>query len=290
MSAICGMMGRRSATHPNPDLGTMLDALADYGLGRTEWSDGAVHIGRRCRLDDGDGAPPKRRASAEPAVSLHRCREAGLALAADVRLDDREALQDALGCRGAEVSDGELILRAYRRWGRDCPSRLLGDYAFALWDGCRRILFCARDHIGVKPFYYARTGESFVFASAVPAVLAAPGVSGRLDDDFVAAHLTRIGPNTTVRTFFAAVRKLPPGHALTVTGDGRLLSGVDPHQCAAKADRLLGRPLHLEGGDVALRLAELHPDQVNGLVEVAVLVRVSFFLDLRQRLALRRVP
>ena len=222
MSAICGMMGRRSATHPNPDLGAMLDALADYGLGRAEWSDGPVHIGRRCRLDAGDGASPKRRASAEPAVSLHRCREAGLALAADVRLDDREALQDTLGCRGAEVSDGELILRAYRRWGRDCPSRLLGDYAFALWDGRRRILFCARDHIGVKPFYYAWTGERFVFASAVPAVLAAPGVSGRLDDDFVAAHLTRIGLNTTMRTFFVAVRKLPPGHALTVTGDGRL--------------------------------------------------------------------
>ena len=54
-------------------------------------------------------------------------------------------------------------------------------------------------------------------------------------------------------------------HAAEVE-DGRLLSGADPHQCAAKADRLLGRPLHLKGDDVALRLAELHPDQVDGLV------------------------
>ena len=211
--------GRPGAT---PDLGAMLDALADYGPGRAEWCDGPVGLGQRCRWDAGAGAPPGERAPAEPAVRLHRCREAGLALAADARLDDRETLRAALGCREAGASDGELILRAYRRWGRGCPNRLLGDYAFALWDARRRTLFCARDHIGARPFYYARTGRRFVFASAVPAVLAAPGVPGQLDEDLVAAYLTRIALNTTTRTFFAAVRKLPPGHALTVTGDGRL--------------------------------------------------------------------
>ena len=202
----------------------MLDALADYGAGRAEWSDGPVSLGRRCRLDADGGALPEKPAPAQQpgAVQLHRCHEAGLTLAADARLDDREALRGALSCREADVADGELILRAYRRWGRDCPSHLLGDYAFALWDARRHTLFCARDHIGAKPFYYARTGERLVFASAVPAVLAAPGVSGRLDEALVAAHLTRIWCSPTTRTFFAAVRKLPPGHALTATGEGRL--------------------------------------------------------------------
>ena len=201
----------------------MLDALADYGAGRAEWSDGPVSLGRRCR-EDADGVLPEKRAPAQQpgAVQLQRCREAGLTLAADARLDDREALRGALGCREADVADGELILRAYRRWGRDCPSHLLGDYAFALWDARRHTLFCARDHIGAKPFYYARTGERLVFASAVPAVLAAPGVSGQLDEAFVAAHLTRISCGPTTHTFFAAVRKLPPGHALTATREGRL--------------------------------------------------------------------
>ena len=222
MSAICGVLGGRPGANPDPDVGAMLDALADCGAGRAEWSDGPVRLGRRCRRDTGDGAPPPERASPEPAARIHRCREAGLALAADARLDDREALRDALGCREAGICDGELILRAWRRWGPDCPNRLLGDYAFALWDARRRILFCARDHIGARPFYYARAGERFVFASAVPAVLAAPGVPDRIDDDFVAAHLTHISLETTTHTFFAAVRKLPPGHALTVTGDGRL--------------------------------------------------------------------
>ena len=223
MSAICGVFGGRPGT--SPDVGAMLDALADYGVGRAEWSDGPVRLGRRCRLDAGDGVLSQERTSPEPAARIHRCREAGLALAADARLDDREALRDALGCREAGVCDGALILRAWRRWGPDCPNHLLGDYAFALWDARRRILFCARDHVGARPFYYARAGERFVFASAVPAVLAAPGVPDRLDDDFVAAHLTHIGLDTTTHTFFAAVRKLPPGHALTVTGDGRLRTG-----------------------------------------------------------------
>ena len=222
MSAICGVLGGRPGANPSPDVGAMLDALADYGAGRAEWSDGPVRLGRRCRRDAGDGAPPQERPSPEPAARIHHCREAGLALAADARLDDREALRDALGCREAGVCDGELILRAWRRWGPGCPNHLLGDYAFALWDARRRTLFCARDHIGVRPFYYARAGERFVFASAVPAVLAAPGVSDRLDDDFVAAHLTHIGLDTTTHTFFSAVRKLPPGHTLTVTGEGRL--------------------------------------------------------------------
>ncbi len=222
MSAICGILGCRPGA--DSDVGAMLDALADYGAGRAEWSDGPVSLGRRCRLDAGGSALPEQPASAQQpgAIQLHRCREAGLTLAADARLDDREALRGALSCREADVADGELILRAYRRWGRDCPSHLLGDYAFALWDARRHTLFCARDHIGAKPFYYARTGERFVFASAVPAVLAAPGVSGQLDEAFVAAHLTRIASSSTTRTFFAAVRKLPPGHALTATREGRL--------------------------------------------------------------------
>ena len=143
---------------------------------------------------------------------------AGVWLAADARLDDRDALCDALGVAVTErgtLADAELILRAWLRWGDDCPRHLFGDYAFALWDVRRRTLFCARDHIGARPLYYALPGEGIVFASAVEAVLAVPGVSHALDEAEVASHLAR-GPIDDSRTFFAAVRKLPPGHALCV--------------------------------------------------------------------------
>ena len=146
-------------------------------------------------------------------------RDAGCILVADARLDDRDSLCDALGVPHPErpaAGDHSLILRAWRRWGPECPNHLLGDYAFALWDADTRTLFCARDHIGCRPFYYAQTPERFIFASTVEAVLAAPGVSDALDEPMVASYLTQLFVCTATRTFFKAVRKLPSGHSLTV--------------------------------------------------------------------------
>ena len=92
------------------------------------------------------------------APPLHFDHEAGLAAVADVRLDDREGLRGALGlrrCNGAGLADGERVLRALRRWAGDLPKHLFGDYAFALRDARKRVLFCARDPMGVKLCYYS---------------------------------------------------------------------------------------------------------------------------------------
>ena len=191
----------------------MLAALADHGPERATWTEGGSGLGRR-------GAPsPEPDPSGRSAHPFPVDHGAGLVVAADARLDDRDALCDALGVplpERAGLTDAELILRAFMRWGRDCPHHLLGDYAFAVRDRRRRTLFCARDHIGARPFYYALTTRRFVFASAVEAVLAAPDVSDALDERVVATHLTVEALRSGARTFFAAVRKLPPGHTLTV--------------------------------------------------------------------------
>ena len=216
MNGICGLhLGGADGVGP------MLDALAGYGTDGVAWTEPAgereadapvVALGVRWTPE-----PGKRRAGA----SFRIDRGGGFAVAADARLDDRGALCDALGVPRAEragLDDRDLIARAWARWGRDCPGRLLGDYAFAVWDRRARILFCARDHIGARPFYYARTAHGFAFASAVEAVLAAPGVDDRLDEGAVATWLVRRNLLTNTRTFFEKVRKLPPGHALTVAG------------------------------------------------------------------------
>ena len=208
MKAICGILCG------GPDAGraldALLDALADYGPERAARTEGAVRLG--CRhagsVDTGAG---------RPALAVD-C-GAGLVLAADARIDDRGALCDALGVPHPEragLDDADLVLRAFARWGEASPAHLVGDYAFAVWDGRRGALFCARDHIGARPFYYALEDERFVFASAVEAVLTAPGVSGALDEAVVAARLSSIMADKTSRTFYRAVRKLPAGHALTV--------------------------------------------------------------------------
>ena len=202
MAAICGISNVHGGGGRGPRaIGLMQAELAGDGPARSVCAEGQVRFG--CR---------------DAAASMCVDRAAGVWLAADARLDDRDALCDALRVPAAdrgEVVDAELILRAWLRWGQDCPGRLLGDYAFAVWDARRGTLFCARDHIGARPFYYALPGQGIVFASAVEAVLAAPGVSRALDEAVVASYLTR-GPTDDARTFFAAVRKLPPGHALRV--------------------------------------------------------------------------
>ena len=209
MTAICGILSRGDVAAP---LAAMLEALDAYGTQGGAWTGEGVGLGVRHRPS----------AAGEQDVRFYG--EAGLALVADVRLDDRETLCAALGVPypdRADIADGALLLRAYRRWGEECPHHLLGDYAFAVWNTRTRTLFCARDHVGVRPFYYAATAQGFVCASAVEAVLAAPFVSDALDETTAATFLTRISLTTPTRTFFRAVRKLPPGHTLTVDGGAR---------------------------------------------------------------------
>ena len=211
MNAICGAY--LCDTRREDGLGAMLAALSDYGEDHAQWREGAVGLGGcYTKAPDGNGA------------ERARCLQhgAGVVVAADVRLDDRDALCDALDIPRADrspLTDAGLVRRAWLRWGPACPNHLLGDYAFAVWDANERTLFCARDHAGVRPLYYAATRNGVVFASAVEAVLAVPEVSDALDEATVAAYLTGTGWNSTTRTFFKEVRKLPPGHTLTVKGD-----------------------------------------------------------------------
>jgi asparagine synthase (glutamine-hydrolysing) len=145
-----------------------------------------------------------------------------LAITADARLDDREGLARQIGVAPPELAqmpDGRLILRAYRKWGRACPQHILGDFAFAIWDAGARTLFCARDHIGLRPFYYNLTTERFVFATDLAALRAVPGISDSLDEPYVASHLRHKFFTHTERTLFEAARKLPPGHTLTIRPD-----------------------------------------------------------------------
>ena len=192
----------------------MLGGLPGDDKHPNEWTDGTVALGGKART----GAKPR---SSPSCVAFDG--HSSLALVADVRLDDRRSLCDALGIPHPErqqVADAALVLGAYARWRRDCADHLLGDYAFAVWDANERSLFCARDHAGARPFYYALAPAGFAFASTVEGVLAAPGVRDDLDELSVAEHLTSIGLLSTTRTFFKAVAKLPPGHTLTVDCSG----------------------------------------------------------------------
>lgn len=140
-------------------------------------------------------------------------------ITADARVDDRARLATELESKGRrdlhEASDALLILHAYHAWGEDCVQHLLGDFSFGIWDGRTRRLFCARDHFGVKPFYYAEVPGGIVFSNTLDCVRSHPKVGSALDDLAVCDFLlfgSNLEPTTTM---FADVRRLPPAHILT---------------------------------------------------------------------------
>ena len=130
----------------------------------------------------------------------------------------RERLE-ALGHTFRTKSDTEVILHAYRQWGRGCVEELDGMFAFAVWDAGKRELLLARDRFGKKPLYYRAAGGSIVFASTLTALLEHPSVPRVIDDAALAEYL---GLEYVVapRTILAGVRKLEAGHALVATARG----------------------------------------------------------------------
>jgi len=136
----------------------------------------------------------------------------------DGRLDDRGLLAASLGHarlpgQAGRMSDAELIVSAYDRWAEDCVSHLLGDFAFCLWDGRTRRLFCARDHFGVKPMYYAHVGHTLIVSSSLRWLRRYPGVSCRLRKESIGDFLL-FGVCQQSHTAFADISRVPPGHRL----------------------------------------------------------------------------
>ena len=148
-------------------------------------------------------------------------------IVADCRVDARPALIAELQRRGhhdlAEVSDAELVLRAYTVWGDDCVHHLLGDYAFAIWDGARRRLFCARDQLGVKPFYYAHVDSLLIFSNTLDCIRRHPAISDDLNDLAIADFLLFDAIQDPEATSFKDIQRLLPAHTLTVEA-GTVLS------------------------------------------------------------------
>jgi asparagine synthase (glutamine-hydrolysing) len=140
----------------------------------------------------------------------HLYQNEDIVLTADCRLDNREELIRLLGSP-AEMSDTGLLAESYRRWGDDMAARLLGDFAFALWDKPRRRLLAARDHFGVKPFYFCFAGDRFLFASDIGVLLVSGEVNQEVREAAIADFLAMLPPPPDL-TAFAHIGRLPPAH------------------------------------------------------------------------------
>jgi len=145
-------------------------------------------------------------------------------IVADARLDSRaELLAELQRSRRAvrgNLPDSELLLHAYAAWGTECVDHLRGDFSFALWDAKNKLLFCARDHFGIKPFYYAHLGNPFIFSNTLNCIRQHPGVSNDLNEAAIGDFLL-FGLNyDNATTSFRDIQRLPPAHSLTFSTDG----------------------------------------------------------------------
>lgn len=192
----------------------MLLRLAHRGKdGRGIWSSGAVALGQVVHWTTPEST------QIGPPV---RAQQSNLVLVADVRIDNRADLLGALyapGNRQIIISDEELVLKAYQRWGEACPERLVGDFCFAIWDGRNRTLFCARDHMGVKPLYYSSGSRLFLCASEIKALFCHARTPRRLNEVRVADYLA-MNFEDKVITFYRDIYRLPPGHSVSVGPKG----------------------------------------------------------------------
>ena len=216
---MCGICGELRLDGQLPDLhnlNTMMAKLEKRGPDHAgSFSDGNLAFGHR-RLAIIDLSYK----SSQPMVDT----ESGLALVFNGTIYNHPELRKELQARGHHFfsnGDTEVILKAYAEWGADAPKHLLGMFAFAIWDMRHKTLFLARDRMGIKPLYYAQTGNSLRFASNTQALLTTTGIDTSLDPlaihNLFSLHAVVPAPRTVLK----GIRKLPPAHSLTIHADGR---------------------------------------------------------------------
>jgi asparagine synthase (glutamine-hydrolysing) len=122
---------------------------------------------------------------------------------------------ESRGHRYATRSDTETILHLYEEYGDDCVHHLRGMFAFAIWDSSKRRLFCARDRLGIKPFYYVVTQGRFAFASEIKALFEMPGMNPEMNYSGLPEFFA-LGYLSADESLFDGISKLLPGHRLTI--------------------------------------------------------------------------
>lgn len=118
--------------------------------------------------------------------------------------------------------DTEVIIKAYHKWGRACVEHLYGIFAFAIWDGQGQELFLARDRMGIKPLYFAKTNDTFYFASNLPALLATGVCDTSLNPEALHHQLSLHAVVPAPKTLFNGIHKCPPAHFMTLNGRGEI--------------------------------------------------------------------
>jgi asparagine synthase (glutamine-hydrolysing) len=219
-SFMCGITGWLDWERDLTEQGTVVEAMAETLKRRGPDAGGmwlAPRVGLAHRrlivIDPNGGVQPMVRQAGERTYAITYNGE----------LYNFQDLRRELELRGhvfTSRSDTEVLLRSYIEWGPACVEKLNGIFAFAIWDEAEQQLFLARDHLGVKPLFYADRGSAFLFGSEVKALLQNPLVKPELDQDGLTELLAMVQFRTPGHGVYRGVHEVRPGHCVLVNRNG----------------------------------------------------------------------
>lgn len=220
MSIITGLINHGGETVSDEVIAAMLQALHKYPSDDSRiWRDQSIYLG--CRAQWITPESPYERLPYYDSSSQS-------AITADAIIDNREELFHQLRIdieRRKTMTDSELILLAYQKWGKRAPEYLLGDFAFVIWDGRNRRFFGARDLLGSRTLYYHQSDRLFAFSTLMSPLLAIPGVpENELNESWFAEFLSipYIQDSIDVHsTLYRSIDQVPPAHSITLA-NGRV--------------------------------------------------------------------
>lgn len=215
MTISCGVFSPDAKTDCRADVDDMLASLhyrvADH---TAAWGFGMIALGQKTYYNTPE--------SFAEHLPLHDGGD--LTIVGDIRLDNRPELLRQLSLasgRQAALSDAQLILAAYKKWGEQCPGYLLGDFAFAIWDDARQTLFCATDHFGTRSLFYFFDGKKFVFSSTPNAIVAVKGVPVAINQNKLASLIFKLSKHLFwEESWFEHIFFFPAATTITVDKNG----------------------------------------------------------------------
>lgn len=211
MSAVTAIYYFDRKPLPAAAVEAMNDCLKHRGEDATGvWTDKNVGFGHRMRWTTEESLSEKlpRKSRNSPCV-----------ITCDARIDNRSELIPQLGFEGInhkEISDSAVVLAAYEKWGKDCLPKLIGDFVFAVWNPQTKEIFCARDPLGVKHFYYYyEPNKIFALASEIKALFCLSEIPRELNEEHLGDYLV-YNFEDKENTFFKQIKRLPATHAMLV--------------------------------------------------------------------------
>lgn len=214
MSAIYGIGHFKDEPVPLQQGLTLMNALDKYNADDARyWHRGAIFLGCHAQW-----ITPESIGEQLP----HYDKRRELTITADAIIDNREDLFESLQLDNPYrkiVTDSELILLAYDKWGEDAPKYLIGDFAFMIWDERKRLLFGARDFSGSRTLYYHHSLERFAFCTTMEPLLSLPYINSLVNEQWLAEYLANPGRVETVdvtSTVYHSIKQVPPSHSITI--------------------------------------------------------------------------